>query len=73
MGHFLQVSLANHFNLPGSEFISVTSQDPPMCTHTSLSQDERGPWVGGISITPVLTSKKPFFACAVGRSPDFKK
>ena len=31
--------LAGHFDLPGSQFISGISQDPPMCAHTSLSQD----------------------------------
>ena len=40
-------SLANHFDLPGSESIFGISQDPPVCAHTSLSQDEfyrRGIW-----------------------------
>ena len=31
--------LANHFDLPGSRSIFGVSQDPPMCTHLSLSQE----------------------------------
>ena len=41
-------SLANHFNLPGSQSIYGISQDPPMCAHAFLSQDgfyQRGLWV----------------------------
>ena len=40
--------LANRLNFPGSLSIFGISQDPPMCAHTSLSQDEfywKGVWV----------------------------
>ena len=32
--------LGDHFDLPGSQFISGMSQDPPMSMHASLSKDE---------------------------------
>ena len=41
-------SLANHFDLPGSQSIYGISQNPPMCAHPFLSQDgfyQRGLWV----------------------------
>ena len=41
-------SLANHFELPGSESVFGVSQDPPMCVRASLSQDgfqRKGLWV----------------------------
>ena len=31
--------LASHFDLPGSQPLFGLSQDPPLRTHTSLSQD----------------------------------
>ena len=31
--------LVNYFDLPGSQSIVGISQDPPICVHTSLSQD----------------------------------
>ena len=34
---FFQVSLANHFGLPCSQFIFGISQDPPKCAQASLS------------------------------------
>ena len=40
--------LANHLYLPCSQSMFSISQDPPMCVHTSLSQDEfycKGLWV----------------------------
>ena len=43
--------LANRLNFPGSLSIFGISQDPPMCAHTSLSQDGfywRGVWVENI-------------------------
>ena len=65
--------LANCFYLPGSKSISGISQDPPMCAHSSLSQDGfslRGLWI--ISTAPLLTSKEPFQIVQSGRSSDFK-
>jgi len=47
-GLFSSFPLANHFDLPGSQSIFGVSQDPPMCLHTSLSQDAfypKGVWV----------------------------
>ena len=32
--------LVNHFDLAGSQSIVGISQDPPICVHASLSQDE---------------------------------
>ena len=31
--------LSNHLDLAGSDLVFGVSQDPPMCEHTSLSQD----------------------------------
>ena len=38
-GIFSSFPLANHFDLPGSQFIFGISQDSSMCAHASLSQD----------------------------------
>ena len=49
--------LVNHFDLAGSQSIVGISQDPPICVHASLSQNEfyqKGVWVGNIlDITPL--------------------
>ena len=61
-GHFFQVSFGPSFDLPDSESVSGISQDPPMWAHSSYSQDGfylRGLWI--VSITPLLTSKEPFY------------
>ena len=53
--------LANHFDLPGSQFIFGISQDPSVCARISQPRWIL-PHVGGISIgmTPPLTYKEPF-------------
>ena len=53
--------LADHFHLPGSESIFGITQNPPVCTNMSLSQDgfyQRSQWVGRLSISSLLTYKK---------------
>ena len=48
MGILPGFPLADHFDLPASESLFGTSQDPPMCAHTSFSQGrfhQRGLWV----------------------------
>ena len=47
--HFFQSSLTNDFDLPVSESVFCITQDPPIATCSSLSQDgfrQRGLWVG---------------------------
>ena len=68
--------LANHYDLTGSQSLSGVSQDPPMCAHTSLSQDEsywKGIWVGH-PLTWLPFGLQGTFSAYVrsGRSPDFR-
>ena len=57
--------LANHLYLPCSQSMFSISQDPPMCVHTSLSQDEF--YCKGLWIEHPLTADRSH-PCTAGRS-----
>ena len=63
-------SLANHYNLPGSQSIFGISQDPSTCAHGSLSQD--GPFQRGVllehplTLLPLWPARSLFCACVIG-------
>ena len=76
MGHFFRFPLANPSDLPGAQSIFGISQDPPMCSHTSLSQDgfyQKGVWVE-LPLTSLPFGLQGAFSAHVwsGRPPDFE-
>ena len=56
---------ANHFYLPGSQSVFGISQDPPMCVHASLSQDNI--WIGSIPCHHSPLATKDSFLCMCGQ------
>jgi hypothetical protein len=67
--------LAYHFDLPGSDSLFGTYQDPPMCPHASFSQGrfhQRGLWVE-YHLAPLPFDFQGAFLHMCGwRSPDFE-
>ena len=56
---------ANRFYLPGSQSVFGISQDPPMCVHASLSQDNI--WIGSIPWHHSPLATKDSFLCMCGQ------